>query len=191
MDDGGELRMNVTTTDEARSEWTMNADAYALDLVDRGLRARFLRVRGLCDASGPEVGPTPAWLWGVQGPITPYLDATQLWVDDGTSEGGGVRQTTLEGAIDGLAAVAGGAAYDTVDFVDVTMAAEALGAACAREPSGRIEVRDDEGNRWPLSYPSGDCDGCAELLDAGGASLGEVCTDFSPLSRPLMPPVDP
>lgn len=62
----------------------------------------------------------------------------------------------------------------------------ALGSPCAAEPTGSIQVRDEAGRWWVVTFDTPEegavdrdaCDGCGTVTYAG-EEVGEVCVDFS------------
>ncbi|MFM2244236.1 MAG: hypothetical protein RL071_310 [Pseudomonadota bacterium] len=53
--------------------------------------------------------------------------------------------------------------------------------ACAAEPNGALELRDNDGRWYTVALGDGTCDGCASFsLD--GVTIGEACADWSPLT---------
>lgn len=80
---------------------------------------------------------------------------------------------------------------NTIVLTDTYIYTETAGSECAKEPSGTISVRDDEGEWYDVNFqgppyqgasvlPS-DCDGCGQVYFRGEL-LGEVCPDFSILT---------
>ncbi len=179
----GEAMEGMASVDTSDGAWALNAYAWGADVADRGLRARYLGVEGTCDASRPTGS-----LW-VDSDLAPWIGLVQLWVDDGTLDGGADRHTWVHGGLDGLSAAEGAEGYDTVTFADVTLVPPALGGSCALEPVGLLEVRDDQGDLWTVDLTTpetaGACDGCAGLRGPDGAIHGEICADYAPLLRPI------
>ncbi len=92
---------------------------------------------------------------------------------------------SLTASIGGLTGV-----VSSVRMEDVYLYNESLGSMCPGEPSGRVSVRDDEGNWYEVDFHGPkywgaatflpQCDGCGEV-SWRGEPLGTVCPDFSPL----------
>lgn len=144
------------------------------------------------DASGNDVwysyvqsgfsydGPAAEGTWLAEG-----LDPELTWYALRAPSGIGAA-VTLSGS-----ARTTGDAVEVLVFNDLLLIDEAFGSSCPEEPNGSISVLDGEGHWFDLYFdgptwggdatPEDLCDGCAAAW-FGGAYVGEVCVDFSPLS---------
>lgn len=95
----------------------------------------------------------------------------------------GERAMQLEGSLSGLSGSANAALFEDVYLYS--------GSDCMLEPSGRISVRDSEGEwyltsfqgapySWAPVFPP-ECDGCGDVFYRG-ERLGTVCPDFSAMT---------
>lgn len=147
-----------TTTGE---RYLASGYAYTLAGQDSAGEHTFARINGQFQWSGAEAAGT----WVAAG-LTPHLR-----IDGWHTAATGARRLLADGSValsDDL----------VVDLQAVDLASD---AACAREPSGALSLRESDGTWYDLAFdPDGACDGCAAATREG-RQLGLVCASFATL----------
>ncbi|MCA9492480.1 MAG: hypothetical protein KC621_21250 [Myxococcales bacterium] len=135
-----------------------------------GLTVRYHKVEGLCRSKLP-VGGGGTW---VDDELDPWLTMDQM-----SRMGSTDRRTHVNGSLYGLPSP-----YDTVSYEDLVYRPTSLGGACDLEPSGVIELRENDGHYWRITFDGTACDGCGDLTSEG-FPFGEACATFTPMAGPL------
>lgn len=217
--DGNTVWYDYCTTDEGAT-FSGYGFYYVYDDVDvlgAGVPMDGAVVTGLGRITGPdgttiEVGGTAGELTGSTEDLDAWVSVTAgsfawdapeaegTWLEAGlrpsltmyaiTLPEYGLHYLSVEGGLDGLEDVSGGAlGLPTATFAGTVLADEAVGFPCDQEPSGSISVRDPNGAWYTVDFDvdaedgadpalNGVCDGCGEVTH-NDVVVGEACADFS------------
>lgn len=136
-----------------------------------GLTVRYHKIEGLCRSKAPIGGVGGTW---VDDEMDPWIDLDQL-----SPEGTSKRRTHVNGSLHGLPPP-----YDTASYENVVYHPTSLGGTCDQEPSGVIELRENDGHYWRVTFDGTACDGCGDVTGEG-FPFGSICANFSTMAGPL------